>query len=76
MPIYWVSRSEFVAAVLTGRLHNSPGIAAGFTAFEQLQSNQRSNPAIDWPMFNNIANGFGVSTINYESAAVEIGEGS
>jgi len=76
MPIYWVSRSEFVAAVLTGRLHNSPGIAAGFTAFEQLQSNQRSNPAIDWPMFNNIANGFGVSTINYESAAVETGKGS
>ena len=76
MPVYWVSRSEFVAAVLTGRLHNSPGIAAGSTAFEQLQGNQRSNPAIDWPMFNNIANGFGVSTINNESAAVEAGKGS
>ena len=76
MPVYLVSRSEFVAAVLTGRLHNSPGIAAGFTAFEQLQGNQCSNPAIDWPMFNNIANGFWVSTINNESAAVEAGKGS
>lgn len=76
MPLCWVSKTEFVTAVLSGKIHNSPGIAAVFSAFERMAKTGRVNPASPWPMFANIADSGGVSTIDYQNASIEAGKES
>lgn len=64
MPLVWLNQEEFLASVTSNKIHNSPGIAAVFTAFETLKHSERRDPQISWPMFENLRNSQGISTLN------------
>jgi 8-oxo-dGDP phosphatase len=66
LPLVWLSQDEFLAAVRANHIHNSPGIAAIFTAFETLKTPDRRDPNIPWPMFENLKKSSGISTISVD----------
>lgn len=66
MPLVWVNEEQFVAAVLSGKIHNSVGISAIFTAFAKLKEPSRVNPDKNWPLFDLLASsgGLGLNPLN------------
>lgn len=66
MPLVWVNEQQFVTAVLSGKIHNSVGISAIFTAFAKLKEPSRENPDKNWPLFDLLASsgGLGLSPLS------------
>jgi ADP-ribose pyrophosphatase len=62
LPLIWIEPKYFLEAVLTGKIHNSVGIAATFAALEITKTNTRTPPNQPWPLFDHLSKSGGISS--------------
>lgn len=61
--LFWRTEDQIKTAILAGRIQNSPGVAAFFTALEILKSGERRSVAAPWPIFDHLVQSGGIASV-------------
>lgn len=63
MQFFWLSEQDLLGLIESGKISNSPGIAAWLTAFYVLKGDSRISAEIAWPLYEHLREGGGLSIL-------------